>query len=55
MSKDNILGRQLINFYNLNPRIFSNLMWREVVRRMETGSLKSVFSHWGKLTYLSKS
>ena len=38
MSKDDTLGRQLMNFYNLNPRIFSNLMWREVVRMKETGS-----------------
>ena len=38
MSKDNTLGRQLKNLYNLNPRIFSNLMWQEVVRMKETGS-----------------
>lgn len=38
MSKDNTLGGQLVNFYNLNPRIFSNLMRREVVRMKETGS-----------------
>ena len=38
MSKDNILGRQLMDFYDLNPLIFSNLKWQEVVRVMETGS-----------------